>query len=185
MVGCATFEASKSPRSANQQYVMSHAIDKTIDKYSFYDLQGKHIKVSVVSMQNVEDTEYLKESLRRAVSKSGAILDETSYLNLVASVGTLGDNTKLSAVGTTNVLSTDPSYYDAPTGHRVAFTPVFDVYRFVQKNGYCVMNVTLYDSGRVVKMYGDKSGQSMSINKWYLNIGPFESGPDSIPTTKP
>ena len=174
-VGCGTTQLTNTSRSASEELLLSKAIDQSVASLDLGILAGQRVFLDTANMGDVTFDSYLTGALRQHLLASGARLaPEADQADIVveARAGAVSTTKHESLVGIPQ--TTVPAMlFGAP-----ATLPEIAILKRVIHIGVAKVGVFAYrvDTGGGVWQSGMAENHSTSENRWYLGMGPYQTG---------
>ncbi len=177
LLGCGTTKWSDTRRTATEQVLLSHAMDRAVSELDFRALAGKDVFLDPTYIKTATDWEYLMSTLRQHMLASGCVLrdakGDAQYIVEVR-VGAIGTDRHELLYG---VPATElPSILPVPGVPRAV--PEMPFVKKTEQRGVARIAVFAYNSrtGRPVWQSGVIPVESTAKDLWVLGAGPFQRG---------
>ncbi len=182
LAGCGTTRQN----AATEQLLLSDAVDRAVAHVDFSPLAGEKIYLDTQFIRPVKDSgfanaEYIISSLRQQMVMAGCLLQERAkqadYI-VEARVGAVGADGHDVSYGLppSNTLNSAASL--VPNAPTLPALPELSVAKRTEDLGAAKIGVFAYDrlTREPVWQAGISQAQSTAKNRWFLGIGPFQSG---------
>ncbi len=175
VVGCGTSRLTHTARSASEEMLLSHSIDRSVGRLGLQVLAGQRVFLDTSNLGDVTYNGYLTGALRQHLLASGVrLVNEADLADVVveARAGAVATAQHETLIGIPQ--TTVPAMLlGAP-----ATLPEIAIVKKIIHIGVAKVGVFAYrvDTGGGVWQSGIEENQSVSESNWYLGVGPFQSG---------
>lgn len=174
-IGCGTTHLTNTSRSASEEMLLSHAVDGSVGQLDLQVLAGQRVFLDTTNLGEVIFSQYLTGALRQHLLASGARLvadRENADVVVEARAGAIATAQHESIVGIPQ--TTVPAVIFGSS----ATLPEIAIFKRVVHIGVAKVGVFAYrvDNGEGVWQSGIRERQSTSESRWYVGMGPFQSG---------
>jgi hypothetical protein len=173
--GCGTTRITDTQRSASEELLLSHAIDRSVGELNLEVLAGQRVYLETQNLTDVSFRGYLTSAVRQHLLASGALLvDEPDMAQVIVEV-------RAGAVSTGKHDSLIGFPQTTVPGFLFGVPATIPEIAFVKKTihiGVAKVGVFAYraEDGAGVWQSGIRENQSKTKNKWFLGMGPYQSG---------
>ena len=178
LIGCGTTKWSDTSRTATEQLLLTHAMDKAVEQVDFQALSGKKVTIDSKAIDSATDSAYLVSLIRQHLLASGAMvhtLEEADYV-LELRAGAVGTDRNDLFYGIPGFSIPTGMFGDAAAGTtaipEVAFIRITD-----QK---AIVKVAMFaynkNTNRAVWQSGSIPAESYVKAAWYFGSGPWLNG---------
>ena len=175
VLGCGTTRLTDTTRSASEEMLLSHSIDRSVGKLGLEVLAGQAVYLDVSHLGDVQYRGYLTGALRQHLLANGARLvsdPEQAGVVVEARAGSVATARHDSLVGVPQTTMPTPLL-------GVPFTiPELAIVKKATHIGVTKVGVFAYrtDNGAGIWQSGMHQSQSVSHSRWYMGVGPFLTG---------
>lgn len=174
-VGCGTTRMSDSARTANEQLLVTSAVEQAIDLIDFEPLSGKAVFLDTQYLAGVSDQGYVTSTLRQHLVASGCIIktDVKEATYVVEARGMVGTNRDEVLLGIPSMSLPNLGVPGVPSAiPEIAFA------KRTAQEGVAKISVFAYnrETGHSVWQSGTNRVASNARNTWLLGAGPIQRG---------
>jgi hypothetical protein len=184
--GCtSTIRVTDPPRTASEQFLLSHAAAEAVEQLSIDSLRGRNVYVDTTYFAASEQAFVLGELRARLLTNGVQLVvkREDSQIVLEVRSGGVGIDRADFLLGVPSLVVTSGDAGDGIA--RVPFvTPELALFKNINQVGVASVAFVAYwtDSGEVVASSGPHIGRTMREDWWFLGFGPRTVG--DIPTVE-
>lgn len=178
LTGCGTTKWSDTSRTATEQLLLTHAMDKAVEQIDFQALSGKKVTIDSKAIDSATDAKYLVSVIRQHLLASGASVCEMDAADYVLEL-------RAGAVGTDrNDLFYGIPGFSLPTGllgDSTAGTTAIPEVAFVRiTDQKAIVKVAMFaynkHTNKAVWQSGSVPAESRINAKWVFGSGPWMKG---------
>jgi hypothetical protein len=187
-LGCtSTIRVTDPPRSATEQFLLSHAAAEAVAQLAIEPLEGRRVFLDAEYFAAAEAAFVLGELRARLLMRGVQLTRTREEAQIVLEVrsGGVGIDRSDFLLGLPSMLVTAGDA-DELGGTRIpVVTPEVAIVKNIHQIGVASVAFVAYwaDTGEVVAMSGPVIGRTMREDWWFLGFGPRTIG--NIPTTEP
>ncbi len=176
VAGCGTTRWTDTSRTATEQMLVSDAIERSVSKIDFRNLQGHEVYLDTSYLPAVVDKDYLISTLRQHMLASGCVMkekkDDAEFV-VEARAGAVGTDRHDLLFGIPSM--TLPV---APVAGAPSAIPEIAFARRTDQKGVAKVAVFAYHrtTGEPVWQSGVDTIASKAQNSWLLGVGPIQKG---------
>jgi hypothetical protein len=189
--GCANIRVTNPPRTATEQFLLSHAATQAIDKFSFEALFGRKVYVDSTHFAPSEK-EFVLGEFRSALFEGGVqVLEESEKAEIIVEVrsGGIGIDRYENLVGIPALAA--PAGAGAagggPEGAALStlITPEVAITKNIRQLAFANVSYVAYwkETGEIVARAGPEEGRAFREDWWLLGMGPKTVG-DIMPARR-
>ena len=178
VTGCGTTKWSDTSRTATEQLLLTHAMDKAVEKIDFQALAAKKVTIDSKAIDGATDNKYLVSVIRQHLLASGASvcdMDDADYV-LELRAGAVGTDRNDLFYGIPSFSLPTGLFGDSTAGTtaipEVAFIKITD-----QK---AVVKVAMFaynkHTNKAVWQSGSVPAETRINAKWFFGSGPWMKG---------
>jgi hypothetical protein len=168
---CTTARTTHTPRTAQEQLLVSTAVDRALESVEFASFAGRKVYLEEKYLDGI-DKNYVLWSIRRRLLAAGVVLTskiEDADVVVEASSGCIGTDSAEMFVGTTKA--------DLPTPQATVSVPEVRVVSRNSQAGAVKIGVLAYDAKTRRALGGGLLTANADHNSWFvLGAGPYQTG---------
>ena len=177
--GCGTTKWSDTTRTATEQLLLSHAMDRAVGQLNFTALYGKSTWIDSKAIDAATDSKYFISAVRQHLLANGAkVMDKEEEADYVVEL-------RAGAVGTDrNDLFCGVPSFSVPTGWAADYlqgttsVPEIAIYRKTSQRAVVKVAVFAYNKKTKAPIWqsGNIQTESRVKAQWIFGTGPFTKG---------